>query len=182
MIFSKQQRHNAYQNLNDEAKNFASSQENLELITSIGQKYQLDESHSDTLDSEAYYVMLGLQTAQEMAEKLKAELSLPDEKISELVNDLKSQIFNQLDAIKNGTTKDTPDRFVQTPTSLKSTASQVPSNLPTGEVSEEKILSSVGSPGEKLAWEQRKQIAANALPKVEEKKYSGVDPYREPLQ
>lgn len=158
------------------------SGENSEIISALAAKFQLNINQTDTLESETFQTMIGLESFKQMATELQSALGLPSEKIAELTTALKSQIFNQLDAIKNGTTKDTPDRFVQTPTSLKSTAPEAPSSLPTGEIAEERIMGSVGSPGEKLAWEQRKQIAINALPKTEENKYGGIDPYREPLQ
>lgn len=181
MFFPNELKRNTYQKLSPEIQEFVMSGENSEIVSSLASKFELDTDQTDVLESETFQTMIGLESIEQMTSELKTSLGLPDEKIHELMNELKNHIFNQLEAIKNNRERNVQDRFVQTPTNLKPNSGEIPSNLPTEASAEEKILGTIGTPGEKLAWEQRKQIAASALPKGDEKKYNGVDPYREPL-
>lgn len=149
----------------------------------IGEQQSFSEAQTERLKNEVLFVLLGLDLAQNLPQNMENTLGLSRERALALSGEINTLIFTRvrdfLPTEIEGSTL--PDRFIQTQTTLKPAENSAPANLPTGEVAEERIIGSLGSPGEKLAWEQRKQIAANALPKAEEKRYNGVDPYREPL-
>lgn len=178
-MFTLQEKKEAFKKLPDLIKDFIISNENIEIIESIASKFQLNETAADKLDSEVHDTMMELQTTTTMAINLKSELGVPEQTVNLIVTELNNQIFLKLENLKNTPTGQLPDHLVSTPTGLMSgdTATQ---NLPEILTPEEKIMPLVGTPGEKLAWEQRKQ----KLSEIEAPKsnYDTVDPYREPIQ
>jgi hypothetical protein len=100
MPFTKEQRNTAYQKLSETEKEFVSSNENIEIIETIGKKYQLNAELSDMLDTEVYNTLIGLQSIDELIVTLEKSLGIAEGRVIELVGELKKQIFVKLDDIR----------------------------------------------------------------------------------
>ena len=162
-----------------ELKQFLSTSTWLETTRGVASQHHLSSEQSQTLEDEVLLVLLGLDLKENFSRNIQENGKISSLDAFPIAEEINTQIFSKIaDFLPTelGADEDGIKQLGQ-PTDLLST----PLNLSTGE-REEKILTGVGTPNEKLAWEQRKQGVANTLPQAGEKKYGGVDPYREPLQ
>lgn len=176
-MFTLQQKKEAFKKLRDSTKDFIVSNENIEIIEAVAARYALSEDLADKLDSEAHDIMIGLQGVSQMEANL-ISLGIPTDEADSITSELNNQIFLKLENLKNTPTGELPDHLVSTPTGLISGNTQT-DNLPEVIGSEAQIMPLVGTPGEKLAWEQRKQKIGET--EIAQSNYGTVDPYREPL-
>lgn len=101
MIFTKEQKKSAYHKLPPEVQNFVLSNEVIESIENISQKNGLSAEQSDLLDSAVYEKLLGLKTKEELSSELITLLKSTPDKISEIIKDLESNIFSELQKIES---------------------------------------------------------------------------------
>ena len=181
MVFTKEQKKEAYKKLSPEVQDFVMSNETTELIENYLKEADLSEEQSTDADSEILYAMYGLQTLSGAIENIAKLSGKNINDLSKLKTDLDNNIFKNIPNMVNR-----PEEKSEETTQKSSPQNNV------GNSFEQIILNQARAmqPAREASAPENLPTADSATSYVEpqeEKKvihnYIGEnDPYREPLQ
>lgn len=188
MLFTKEQKKDAYRKLSPEMQSFVLSTEVTESIESISRKNSLNSDQEDLFDTAVYERLLGLKTDQELSSELVTLLESTPEKIAEIMNDLESKIFIKLKDIKSNITfkpnvrNDSPAQEVGQIEDTKGNSDNTIPNVIISSTTKAVPVSEDLKVMPKTALEQKIENQSNPdLSAMVKKHYPGQDPYREPI-
>lgn len=156
-MFTAEQRKKAYGLMSEDTQDFISSNELIKILEEISAQHSLTEDQDLLLDGEIHLTALGLQTIPEL-EKHVMEVGLSKEKVVEIMKQLKEQVFERLEKIKNANSQ-TRDNFVDWRKSLSEIGTEnnlEPEKLPMLQDEVSAVIS-----GEKKAQDFAENIVLN---------------------
>ena len=171
----------------------ANLQEKLKRLT---EKYHLRVDQAGSLETETLLVMLGLERPDSFSTNIEKEVRVSTEVAQQIANDVNAEIFLPIrESLKQLQPKEEEleqaqerkeqpvDQEVQKETPSPAPAqgqqptSNIPPNLPTGDISSLKLGGALKIPRE----EQSASQDTRPVPKADERRYE-TDPYREPIE
>lgn len=192
---TKEQRKIAYSKLSEEARDFASSQEVIDIIGSLCKKHSLSPEKQDTLDTLVYETLIDIYPINDFSSKLKSSLIVPSQTMNSISTEIQEKIFKPFLATKNGSGKPTLETQIKDTSALKlfledqkgnsDNLSPIipPERLPREAPSLDIIKnepSSTTSFQKTLSSQTPNTVAPTTENVIIKKQYSGQDPYREP--
>ena len=195
MAFNREQQQTAYKKLSPDVQDFVLSPETSAIISGALKRLNLNPEIVNQADSEILWAMTGLQTIEVAVESINKISGKSINELASLKSELKTAIFDKIDALKKPTPAITPQP--QTEPTLKS----IPENVrpttqamaPRVEVKTEQHLVNLIPPpvppakpidllpskALNIADEKLKQVVVNPS---QTSVYRGTpDPYREPI-
>lgn len=204
MTYTNAQLKEAGQQLSPEAKDFATSSEVAEIISTHLKESGFSGEQADDADSEILYALLGLQTLDDSMKNIASVVKKPVEELNPLKSKLRTDIFDKLTEIELAhPKKDVAEKkpVVQTTSLIPEIAPEIHPMIEPGEVArdiphKEQALTPVvpPSPIEKQApvsVPAPTPVSTSPVAQTTQKPkaptpnstYSGgVDPYREPIE
>jgi hypothetical protein len=166
-------------------------------IPNITQKANFSPEQVTSFENEVLFVLLGMDYKDNFEKNIQASVLITPSTAHAISEEVNQKIFNGVVEFLPQSGADAVGRInslMGSPTGLKGASNELLSpNLPTSPAQnfsgslggqatalEEKIMPHIGTPGEKIAWEQRKQQVGDKI--VVQSGYQNNDPYREPLQ
>jgi hypothetical protein len=153
-------------------------------VADIAQKNNLSDEQAVSLENEVLFVLLAMELKTDLQKNISRGVGLSKEIANSITEELNSRVFGEITEwlpteFEEDVVPNKPQTLDQA--ELVGATDVLPAhNLPYDATVEEKINPLVGTPGEKISWEQRKQQVADKI--VSDNKYGENDPYREPIQ
>ncbi len=192
MSYTNAQLKEAGQNLSPEAKDFATSSEVIEMISTHLKNAGLSKGQAEDADSEILYALLGLQTLDDSMKNTASVVKKPVEELNPLKAKLRTDIFDKLTEIERAhPKKDAGEKkpVVQATSLIPEIPPKILPAIEPGEMAHEvERLPTTDNP--QPTTEVKAPTTYNLQPTVNSEPTStpkhaypgGVDPYREPIE
>lgn len=134
------------------------------------------------LENEVLFVLIGFDIKTNLTKNIIENVGLPSLTAGGIALEIEQKVFTPINQFLPTSieTEATPDRLTSSPTQIQPPTTEVPLPIKPQTTLEEKIAPLIGTPGEKIDWEERKLALEKS--KIITDSYSGKDPYREPIQ
>lgn len=142
MLYTKEQKKEAYKKLSPEIQDFIMSSETTELINKYLNEIELSDDQNELADSQILYAMIGLQSLDQAISNIATLSNRSVETLSQLKSNLQNEVFYFIqnetkseqneNQDKNGVGNDF-EQIILNQARAMQVAKEVPENLPIGE-------------------------------------------------
>lgn len=191
MQYNQQQRAQAFKKLPKEVQEFLQSDSQQKAFHDILKKHNLHFDQMDKLGNSINLVTVGLIRADEFVSNFKEDLEIPDEKVQAITEDANNLIFKPLkEVLRSAGAEETivpvnkpetstpPKEEIEENTVIPAEQPEVVEEVPPPDLTQTNLDSPQISPA-KIKTAPSEEVEEE--PVSLEPKYSGDDPYREPL-